>query len=399
MTGQAKKRTVSASLVEDHGYWAVRGRVYDPESGKIRQRSKSTGCRVKQGRKRKAQQAMREIVKMWEDEANAIKPKHDPLFREYVERFLQRKENCRRPDTVKGYRDYARLHILPALGDIRIKDLTLEHLRQYYAYKQESLSTNSLKRHHVVIRGALLDAVRDGLIPVNFAEYVEFPSQKKFEGQSFTPEQVATLLKAAEEDGEPTHAAIVLAVVYGLRRSEVAGLRWQDIDFDSKFLTVRNTVVRVSGQVIESETTKTRKSHRKIALIESTVPYLLGLKERQKSLGLQLDKVCRWDDGKDLDPDFISHKASKLMERCGLPHIRYHDLRHTAATLLATRAKPEQIREFLGHENVTTTFGIYAHLLNQDRIETSRIMDDLLRDALICSEKCSETPPAENAKH
>ena len=164
------------------------------------------------GQKWKAQQAMREIVKAWEDEANAIKPKRDPLFRKYVERFLQRKENCRRPDTVKGYRDYARLHILPALGDIRVKDLTLEHLRQYYAGKQETLSANSLKRHHVVIRGALLDAVRDGLIPVNFAEYVEFPSQKKFEGHSFTPEQVSTLLKAAEEDGEPTHAAILLAV-------------------------------------------------------------------------------------------------------------------------------------------------------------------------------------------
>ena len=178
----------------------------------------------------------------------------------------------------------------------------------------------------------------------------------------------------------------------------MVGLRCQDIDFDSKSLTVSNTVVRVSGQIIKAETTKTRKSHRKIALIESTIPYLLGLKEHQKSLGLQLDKVCRWDDGRDLDPDFISHKASKLMERCGLPHIRYHDLRHAAATLLATRATPEQLRHFLGHENVTTTLGIYIHLLDQDRIETSRIMDDLLHDSLVCSEKCSETPQAENAK-
>lgn len=233
--------------------------------------------------------------------------------------------------------------------------------------------------------------MRDGIIPVNFAEYVEFPKAEKFEGKVYTVEQVADLIEAAETEGEPIHAAVILAVCYGLRRSEICGLRWSDIDFNSGKLYVRNTVVQNGRMRIETERTKTAKSRRTIGLIGSTVPYLMQLKQKHIHSGIQLDKVCVWTDGKEVRPDYITYAIGKLMEKYGLERIRLHDLCHTAGTLLSTRATMKQVQEFLGHEDISTTANIYVHLLDEDRKVTSEIMDAILREFVFCTKKSSES--------
>ena len=166
---------------------------------------------------------MKEILTQWEVEANTIPVVHDPLFGEYVKRWIERKSFNLRENSVKSYWDYANIHILPSLGHLLIKNMTLQHLQSYYDEKLKTLSVNSLRKQHCVISGALLDAVRDKIIPVNFADYVEFPKAKKFQGKAYSAEQVASLLNAAKSEGEPIRAAIVLAVCYGLRRSEEIG--------------------------------------------------------------------------------------------------------------------------------------------------------------------------------
>ena len=103
-----------------------------------------------------------------------------------------------------------------------------------------------------------------------------------------------------------------------------------------------------------------------------------------------LDKVCVWPDGRAVRPDYITARTRRIMEKYGLEHIRVHDLRHTAATLLATRATLKQVQEFLGHEDISTTGNIYAHLMDKDRKATLDIMDGVLRNSVLCSEKCSE---------
>ena len=192
MTGN-KKYNVSASLQPERGKYVVRGRVYDPISGKVRQRSKTTGLPIKDN-KRKAKLVMKEIVAQWEREANAEVIHSDPLFSEYVQQWINKKAMSKRANTIKSYQDYAHIHILPELGKLKIRDMTLRHLQTYYSKKLKTLSVNSVKKHHVVISGALLDAVRDGIIQHNFAEYVEFPNAKKFEGKSYDESQVAALL-------------------------------------------------------------------------------------------------------------------------------------------------------------------------------------------------------------
>lgn len=168
---------------------------------------------------------MRDIVEAWEAEANAEPEKPDPLFSEYIERWLDKKSVTRRANTALSYRQYADLHVLPALGGYKVRELTLQVLQDYAAEKLKKLSVRSVRKFFIVISGALLDAVRDGIIPANIAEYVEFPEAEKFEGKAYTPEQVSALLDAAAQEGEPIRAALTLAVVYGLRRSEICGLR------------------------------------------------------------------------------------------------------------------------------------------------------------------------------
>ena len=386
----SQPKTVRGNLYDDKGTWTVRARVFDPNTGNIRQRTKSTGLKVKDNTKRRAEKAMKKIVEEWEREANAAPVLRDPLFSECVLNWIEKKRFSLKANSIKTYEDYSRAHIIPMLGDIKVRDMTLKHLQLFYTDLLKTVSVNSARKIHVVVNGAILDAVRDNIIPVNFAAYVEFPKAGKFEGRAYTPDQVARLLDAVEKEGEPMRAAITLAVVYGLRRSEICGLRWKDIDFETGTLNVRNTKTQNGDLVIEGEQTKTKKSRRTIDLIQSTVSYLQDLKKRQEKDGLTLDKVCVWPDGQEVRPDYLTRRTGEVMEKYGLEKIRLHDLRHTAATLLATRATPKQVQNFLGHEDISTTMNTYTHLLDKERRATSGIMDGILKNSVFCSEKCSE---------
>ena len=397
MTGERK--TVKGSIHDDRGTWVVRARVYNPVTGTIQQRTKSTGLKVKDNTKRKAERKMREIVDGWEKEANREVIAADPYMSEYIQHWIDRKAQTQsiKGNTVRSYQYNADLHILPALGKMKIREITLRHLQQFYKRLADGgLSPSSQRKINVIVSGALFDAVRDGIIPVNYASerYLEFPrTAKKFEGKAYNEEQVVKLLEAAKEAGEPLRAGVTLAVCYGLRRSEICGLRWSDIDFTENTLTVRNTVVQIGTVKIEAETTKTAKSQRVISLIEATIPYLKELKAQQETDGLILDKVCVWPDGKTLRPDYLTAKIPKLMDKAGLPRIRaVHDLRHTAATLLSKQASPIQVQHFLGHKDITTTMNIYTHLLDGERKATADIMGGVLEKGRECSVKCSESP-------
>lgn len=375
----------TASLIDDHGTWTVRGRVFDLETGKTRQRSKSTGLKVRDNTKRKAEALMGQIVDEWEQEREKISRSSSPTFDTYVWKFIERKRRLRKKEnTIKSYLDYARKHIFPKLGSIPIQTMTLRDIEDFYAEYLETHTVNSARKVNCVINGAFREAIRDGMVQVNLADadHLEFPTAEKFEsGTAYSEEETAALLEAARKAGEPIRAAVVLGLCYGLRRSEVCGLRWKDIDFERGTLTVSNTVVSNGNVWIEKEGTKTAKSHRTISLFPSTIPYLKELKEKQEKAGLDLDKVCVWPNGERVRPDFLTSRTKKLMKEAGLRVIRFHDLRHTAASLLAPRVSPQQLQSFLGHEDISTTYGTYAHLMDQERKATSAAMNAVLEKA------------------
>ena len=376
---------VTASLQDDKGTWTVRGRVYDPSTGKMRNRARSTGFKVKDNTKRKAKDMMQEILAQWQAEAEGVTLTEGQPFSVYVQRWLSRKKELRiKANTLKSYEDYNKVHISPTLGSIPVMQITTKDLEDFFSHFLETHTVNSARKVNCVINGAFREAIRDGAVQSNLADnnHLEFPKAEKYDGGAYyTEKEVASLLEAAKEAGEPIRTAIVLGVCYGLRRSEVCGLRWKDIDFENETLTVANTVVSNGELWIEAEDTKTNSSFRTLYLCKMTIPYLKALKKSQETAGIELDKVCVFPNGERVRPDYITLKAKKVMQKAGLRVIRFHDLRHTAATLLAPHITQQQLKAFLGHFDKSVTYGIYAHVMDKERKATAEVMNTILKNA------------------
>lgn len=273
----------------------------------------------------------------------------------------------------------ARRQIYLAFGHIKTNDIQYAHLQRYIDDLAGDLKVKSLKKHLVVINGALDDAERSGIISSNPARLVQMPQEaEKFVGNTLNEEEAKEALSAAQEEGEPMYAIVILGMVYGLRHSEMCGLRWKDIDFENGYIHVCNTVVKGKSGHIEEESTKTEKSNRYLPLIGFTIPYFRDLLQQQISSGSKCDKVCQLSDGSPVLPDYITHKYKEFLAAHNLPDIRVHDMRHTAASLLAAHdATPQQAQEFLGHENISTTLDIYTHCLDESKRKTADIMDKI----------------------
>ena len=207
----ASQKPIRGSLHDEDGIWIIRARVFDPITGKTKQKSKSTGLKVKGKTKRKAEQAMREIVEAWGQEAKreqtAELPKKNALFAEYIEEWLNNKDLSVRANTAKSYRDYAKVHILPALGGYPVADITWRTLQEFCDQMLAGHSKSSVKKFFIVIRGALDDAVRDEAIQTNPERLVKWPkTERVLRARSLTPDEITRLLKAVEQAGEPIRA-------------------------------------------------------------------------------------------------------------------------------------------------------------------------------------------------
>lgn len=280
-------------------------------------------------------------------------------------------------------------HIAPFFREkgVTVKGITSKDIQAYYDAKAaEGQSANSIIKHNVIIAGALKEAKRQKLIRDNPAEDAILPRKEHFEGKAYSVNESLKLLSVL--DDEPIKPAVILGLLYGLRRSEVCGLRWQDIDFDSGTMQICNTVVR-SKTLIEHERTKSRKSRRTLILIDDTIPYLKALKAEQeeyRSRCINHDPdpqghVCTGRRGKPFSPDYVSHGFNSLLKRHGLPHIRFHELRHTAGSLLLNNGMSvKQIAEYLGHEKVSTTLDIYTHIDFEGKRATAQAMGNILRN-------------------
>ena len=373
MTGQTY---IKGYLCEDKGMWVVRARVPDAKSGKRKLLSKSTGYKVLGNNKRKAEIKMREIVALWEEQAKIGKPVgYNATFKDSSIDWLEMKKLSVRSNTLQSYKVTINTHLIPKLGNIKMCDLTRQHLQQYFQELNGVLSPNTMKKHKALIHSIIENACLNGIVPNNVAVSLELPKVKRFEGKALNENELKDLLEKVKHKPEPLKAIIILAVIYGLRRSEICGLRWSDIDFNQNVMHIRNTVTSYNGLTIESEQTKTASSRRDIILISNTVPYLENLKKISKS-----DKVCSHTNGKAMRPDYISKSAVKFLKECGFEDVRLHDLRHTAATVLAKRLPPKLVQTFLGHSDIQTTLNIYTHISTSDKINTSETMSSLLEN-------------------
>jgi len=278
--------------------------------------------------------------------------------------------------TADGYRTIIKCHLLPALGTIPLIKLQPAHLQKYYKQAltdgrrdgKGGLAPRTVQHHHRVLSEALKHAVKWEWIPRNVADAVGSPRPGRYEPVMLNPEQVEQLLAVAQAHGSPYYELIYTAIYTGMRRGELLGLRWLDVELDMAVLSVVQTLQRVGGEFIQKEP-KNARSRRDIALTPDLAILLRGYKvqveEQRMYLGLPFQDtalVFAHHDGSPLDPSTVSHTSKKIVRRAGLES-RLHDDRHAFATLMMSfDVNPKVVSEMLGHSTIATTMDIYSHV-------------------------------------
>jgi integrase len=305
---------------------------------------------------------------------------------EYLTRWLKDSvKGTVRQSTFEVHRHMVEPHIVPALGKLKLKDLSPPHVRGFYREKLDSgLSAATVRKMHSVLRKALKQAVMDGLIPRNVCESVKPPRVERKEIMPLDREQTRTLLEHAS--GDRLEALYVLAVHTGMREGELLGLKWEDVDLECSVCRLRRALVREGGKTALGDL-KTPKSRRSVRLTRAAAIVLrshlkrqLEEMERLGSLYQPGGLVFATESGTLINPSNLRNRSFKpLLKRAGLPDICFHDLRHTCATLLLSQGThPKLVQELLGHATIAMTLDTYSHFLPSMGDQTVRAMEAAL---------------------
>ena len=341
------------------------------ESGRHKTKWITTKC----SKKTEATQAMKGILKRMEAGQQFGRERHK--FLEFLWYWLT---EIIKPQieltTYEGYTRNLKTHIEPYFSPLNLylADVQLSHLQKFVNEKHKhgkldgsgGLKGESIKKFMANISKALDYAVKTGLIQTNPARYVEFPKDKAFVGSFYTVSEIEKLLEISKRT--PLETTILFATLYGLRRGEIMGLRWQDIDFDEGMVSICNTRVRISYEVEKQP--KSKSSLRSFPLMPSVRTHLDALKAEQAANralfgnGYAInDYICKWPDGRALDVSYINGALTKLLRENSMRHIRFHDLRHSTASYLNKLGfSPKEIQVWLGHSDIKTTMNIYTHI-------------------------------------
>ena len=291
--------------------------------------------------------------------------------------------------TMQGYKTLADGHILPYFDQKKVPVRSLDHtmIQRYMDEKYQNgrldgkggLSPRSLRLHKNIISQALDLAVQSKLIPANPCQFVELPQNVRYESTFYNAKQLQDLFKAFQ--GDELLPLVKITALYGLRRSELLGLQWDSIDFDRKTMTIRHTVSKVT-EVVAKDKTKNASSRRSFPLTAEAEAIFRRAKEKEQqnraAFGREYQEnsyIFKWPDGHPYSPDYISHHFAKALRKHGLPHIRFHELRHSCASMLLDMGFTlKDVQEWLGHSDIKMTANIYAHL---DTARKNTIADSL----------------------
>ena len=363
---------MTGSLTIKNGkYYAVLN-IY--EDGKRKKKWINSGLPEK-GNKRKAEAFLREKIAEYERLEGIVQT--DILFADYVRHWLTHISRKVDEVTMQGYQTLADSHILPYFDQKKVPLRSIDHtmIQRYMDEKQESgrldgkggLSPRSLRLHKNIISQTLDLAVQTKLIPANPCQFVELPQNVRYESTFYTAAQLQDLFTALQ--GDELLPLVKITALYGLRRSELLGLQWDSIDFEQKTMTIRHTVSKVTS-IVAKDKTKTASSHRIFPLTPEAVEIFRRAKEEEQQnrvmFGSEYQEnpyVFKWPDGHNYTPDYISHRFNDLLKKHNLPHIRFHELRHSCASMLIAMGWTlKDVQEWLGHSDIKMTANIYSHL-------------------------------------
>jgi integrase len=295
-------------------------------------------------------------------------------------------EPRRKLSTYDKYETHVRLYLIPLLGTKRLETLSVADVRRFTTRMQSAYTAATAKEAHRVLRTALTAAVREELITRNVASLVEPPRVKQREISPWSLEETLTFLEAARRD--PLYAAFVLAIAMGLRRGELVGLRWSDVDLDNRVLHVRQQVQRRRGTLYDDAPKSRRK--RVVPMPALCIAPLRWHRLRQREAfartGTEWSEkgyVFATRNGRPVEPRNVYRSFTRVAADAGLRVVRLHDARHGCATLLtAAGVAPRVIMEILGHSQISITMDVYTHVVHDTQREAISHMDRLLKRRL-----------------
>lgn len=310
-------------------------------------------------------------------------------FRTYSEHWLDHVARARlRPSTLSSYRMMLRLHLWPTLGEVKLHAITPAKVRALLgAKREEDLSDRSVQLVHATLRTVLAEAVRDELVERNVAALVRVARPERREVAPWSPAEAAQFLRKTR--GHRLHALFSVGVAVGLRRGELLGLRWSDVDWDAGTVRVRRVVQRVQGEGLVIGPPKTARSRRVVPLPSSSLRQLR--EHRSLQLAERLVARSEWQDedlvfasthGTVIEPRNLSRLFDALIKTAGVRRIRFHDLRHTCASLLLAQGVPARVvMDVLGHSQIAVTMDLYSHVMPSALREAADAMDRALGDS------------------
>jgi integrase len=302
-------------------------------------------------------------------------------LKNWIEGYVKTNCSIRTLDAVQSI---VERHLIPALGHIQLKQLHPQAIQEYYGKALEKpLSARSVHYHHRILKQSLKYAVRQGYLGRNPCEMVDPPSPRKKPMRTLTPSELEALLEHAS--GNQFYPIYYTAVSTGLREAELLGLTWRDIDLDRLSISVNKVLYKRRG-VCQFNEPKTSHSRRRVSMTPKLALFLKKYKEERELLCLELGKCLTLDDlvfanteGKPIDPGVLSHNFGRIVKRVGLEGVRFHDLRHTFASLMLLRgAKPKVISEALGHSSVAFTMDVYSHIIEGMQQDAMALLDEVL---------------------
>lgn len=350
--------------------------------------------------KTKVNKAFREVVaqyeqEFWEEQERGGRPPADIPVYDYLVSYLKRVEPELQKNTIVSYRSMTNGKIrryFQRRPQLTVGNLKPQDIQDFYqSLFADGVVANTVIHYHALLRRAFQQAFKEERIDANPFDRVGRPKKNKFHGENYTQEELLTLLHLAR--GDVIYPAILLAGAMGLRRSEALGVRWSRIDWEKRTVLLDTKIVeyRENGKkkVEPVEEMKNKSSRRTLPLPDPVVEMLQVQKEHrevyrkmfQGSYNTQyLDYVCVNQLGELLRPSYVTDHFRELLEKYGLRHICFHDLRHTFASLLINQDVPLiNVSNFLGHSDLSTTANIYAHLDKASKQASAAVISDILQ--------------------
>ena len=382
-------KRITGHITEKNKKWYAVINLYDTE-GKRKEKWQKLNLDASKGNKREAEYRLRQILDQYNTDDLYKQDNMSHADRErsrvahmqvadYLSEWLESHKVNVSESTYEGYRLMIESRMAPFFreyGDLKVKDITGGEINDYYTcILREGLKGTTAQRHHALLHLAFKSAVKRRIIPSNPVEQADRPKAQQYIGKYYNATELKELLDKTVDD--PIHIVIFLAAYYGLRRSEVLGLKWSAVDFENKTVSINHKVVQNDKGVIGMDVMKTKSSYRTPPQIPQVEDALRAEREKQEEMKRVMRRgyckkyaeyICVDAIGEIIKPNYVTDHFKVVLKENGLKPVRFHDLRHSCASLLLANGVPmKMIQDWLGHSDMGTTANIYSHIDSESK--------------------------------